>query len=216
MAPSQTQIDSFELMVDVYNNYFAQKSPVNVIERWRKVKPPLGKGASGEVWHVQEDKGAKRSRALKIVKNSKKLDQAEIESLITLNEVGVFPTVGGLRADSVKYERHFTRFSGWWKTGDDLYLLTEWMQGGDLGKYINQFSPDENTYLTETQAKKIAKKLLEATAIMHSRGIIHRDLKPSVRRPPCGLFVSSCCWFNFANSKTRGRTSFWRLRTKIC
>lgn len=93
MAPSQTQIDSFELMVDVYNNYFAQKSPVNVIERWRKIKA-LGKGASGEVWHVQEDKGAKRSRALKIVKNSKKLDQAEIESLITLNEVGVFPTVG--------------------------------------------------------------------------------------------------------------------------
>lgn len=120
----------------------------------------------------------------------------------------------GLRADSVKYERHFTRFSGWWKTGDDLYILTELMQGGDLGNYINQFSPDENTYLTETQAKKIAKKLLEATAIMHSRGIIHRDLKPSVRRPPCGLFVSSCFWFNYANSKTRGRTSFWRLRTK--
>lgn len=97
MAPSGTQIDSFELMVDVYNNYFAQKSPVNVIERWRKVYPALGKGASGEVWHVMEDKGAGRSRALKIVKNSKKLGLAEIESLITLNEVGVFPTwvVGG-------------------------------------------------------------------------------------------------------------------------
>lgn len=122
----------------------------------------------------------------------------------------------GLRADSVKYERHFTRFSGWWKTGEDLYLLTELMRGGDLGNYINQFSPDENTYLTEIQAKIIAKKLLEATAIMHSRGIIHRDLKPSVRRLPCDSFVSSCFWFDFAHSKTRGRTSFWRLRTKIC
>lgn len=50
------------------------------------------------------------------------------------------------------------------------------MEGGDLKGLIGE-GP---TYLTEDQAKKIAKKALEATAIMHSRGIIHRDLKPSV------------------------------------
>lgn len=52
------------------------------------------------------------------------------------------------------------------------------MEGGDLRKLIGE-GP---TYVTEDRAKRIAKKILEATAIMHSRGIIHRDLKPSVSK----------------------------------
>lgn len=51
------------------------------------------------------------------------------------------------------------------------------MKGGDLKGIIGK-GPK---FLPEKQAKKIAKRILEATAIMHFRGITHRDLKPSVR-----------------------------------
>lgn len=51
------------------------------------------------------------------------------------------------------------------------------MKGGNLKKIIGT-GPK---YIPEDRAKVIAKKILEATAIMHSREIIHQDLKPSVR-----------------------------------
>lgn len=52
----------------------------------------------------------------------------------------------------------------------------EYMPGDTLGGLIKA-----KPYLSESEAKQIAKKLLQGVAIMHSRDIAHRDLKPSVR-----------------------------------
>lgn len=66
-------------------------------------------------------------------------------------------------------------------------MLTEFMAGLDLGRLIAK-GPTYPTYRTEVTAQKIAKKILESVAIMHSHKIVHQDLKPGVRIS----FPSSC------------------------
>lgn len=77
---------SFKLDISEYQRYFAQTLPCGAIERFQ-IGSKLGKGASGAVWILQEDTGAKRVRALKFVKGSVGLGNKEVESLIALNQV---------------------------------------------------------------------------------------------------------------------------------
>jgi serine/threonine protein kinase len=53
----------------------------------------------------------------------------------------------------------------------EIIMFTEYMPGGELGKYVKDHSIDEQL------AKKIFKIILEAVHYCHTHGIIHRDLK---------------------------------------
>ncbi|KAL0632999.1 Calcium/calmodulin-dependent protein kinase type I [Maublancomyces gigas] len=123
-----------------------------------EISKKLGEGGNGTVHMVQGDIGVKRTRALKIVRRSTDLENSEIKGLISLNQ----------------FDQHFTRFYGWWQQENYLYLLTEYMEGGDLQTHIG----DGPKFIPESKAQIIAKKIIESTVIMHSMGIIHRDLKP--------------------------------------
>lgn len=53
----------------------------------------------------------------------------------------------------------------------EIILFTEYMPGGELGKYVLKHN------ITECLAKKIFRLILEPVYYWHTRGIIHRDLK---------------------------------------
>lgn len=56
---------------------------------------------------------------------------------------------------------------------DYLYIIMEYVPGGDLGSLIN-----ERGYLPESNVKSMAAQLLSALKHLHEIGITHRDIKP--------------------------------------
>lgn len=71
------------------------------------------------------------------------------------------------------------KFYGYWGDSCTLYLLTEYIEGGDLGKRIGPHA-EQKSPLGELTIKAIAKQVLEGTVTMHLMDIIHRDLSPPV------------------------------------
>ncbi|TAQ83308.1 hypothetical protein B7494_g8371 [Chlorociboria aeruginascens] len=56
---------------------------------------------------------------------------------------------------------------------DYLYIIMEYIPGGDLGSLVN-----ECRLLPESTVKAMAEQLLDALAYLHKMGITHRDVKP--------------------------------------
>ena len=56
---------------------------------------------------------------------------------------------------------------------DKLYLVTEFMSGGELFDKIMT-----KTYYNEREARDVCRVLLEAVAYCHEHKVAHRDLKP--------------------------------------
>ena len=57
---------------------------------------------------------------------------------------------------------------------DHPYLVTEYVEGGNLADYVDTHGP-----LTGEQLVGLAVGLAEAVVAMHASGVIHRDLKPT-------------------------------------
>lgn len=51
----------------------------------------------------------------------------------------------------------------------------EYIEHGDLGKYIADYS-----LKARSEAKEITSQILEGLVVLHQREICHRDLKPQV------------------------------------
>jgi tRNA A-37 threonylcarbamoyl transferase component Bud32 len=69
-------------------------------------------------------------------------------------------------------------FLGWYENHKHIFLSMEYVEGGDLSKYIAEGGPKPLL-----EVKDIAKQILEGLAILHSLKIYHRDLKPQVKAP---------------------------------
>lgn len=63
------------------------------------------------------------------------------------------------------------------KDQDNLYLLMEIVQGGELFAYLHR-SEREREYISEKQATFFASNVLLALEYLHDRDIVYRDLKP--------------------------------------
>ena len=57
---------------------------------------------------------------------------------------------------------------------DSYYLVTPYMSGGDLFRYITK-QPDQP--LPEQQVKRIIKQVLTGLQSLHRRNFVHRDIK---------------------------------------
>ena len=66
----------------------------------------------------------------------------------------------------------FVNFYGWFENEFSVYLVMEYFDHGDLGKFIARG-------VTEKHAQTIGKQLLEGLDILHAQDWAHRDLKPA-------------------------------------
>ncbi|KAH9909486.1 protein kinase-like domain-containing protein [Xylariomycetidae sp. FL2044] len=130
-------------------------------ERWiRDSHSVLGFGAFGVVY--RERCGA-NLRAVKQVKKSVFSDEkinyaAEVEAVTKFSHE--------------KYNHRFVKSYGWFDYGDSIYIAMEYMDNGDLQRYLTRPLP-------EHEAQLITSQVLEGLAYMHTNGFVHRDLKPS-------------------------------------
>ena len=83
-----------------------------------------------------------------------------------LREVGI---VAANKTNSVP---QLMGYHGCWKSGNKLWLASEWIDGGTLQQAaaIHDFKEDEITF--------VMREVLLGLAVLHRRQIVHRDIKP--------------------------------------
>jgi len=64
------------------------------------------------------------------------------------------------------------RFEDWFETEDSLYLVMEFVPGGDLFRSVVR-----EGIFQENQAQRLFREICEAVSYLHAKGIVHRDLK---------------------------------------
>ncbi|KAH6662996.1 kinase-like domain-containing protein [Halenospora varia] len=124
----------------------------------------IGKGTSGQVYQVQK-KDTKRVYAMKVIAKKIVLRKKEVAHIIKERNILVraaitdSPFVVGLK------------FA--FQTPTDLYLVTDFMDGGELFWHLQREGRFE-----EERTKFYVAELILALQHLHSHGIIYRDLKP--------------------------------------
>jgi serine/threonine protein kinase len=79
-----------------------------------------------------------------------------------------------LTCEPCQYRDCFIRSYGWFENSSAIFITMEYMQLGDLEKYLRKPFP-------EVQVCNVLQQLLEGLQFMHDNQFAHRDLKPSVR-----------------------------------
>ena len=74
---------------------------------------------------------------------------------------------------TLKHE-NVVRYFGTHKTGSELYIVMEYVNGGSLTEYVKNRRPQG---LHPPHAAKLMRQLLEGLAYIHEAGVLHRDLK---------------------------------------
>ncbi|KAH7031487.1 kinase-like domain-containing protein [Microdochium trichocladiopsis] len=133
------------------------------VDCWQLVKH-LGGGAFGSVYKQRCRSGAAANtvRAVKHVsKRHSKFSERELMALITFSDMRV-----------PEYAKHFVSCLGWFEDTEHLYIAMEFMEHGDLQRYVN------HTILSEPEAAQIVSQVATGLQCMHRKGFVHRDLKP--------------------------------------
>lgn len=69
----------------------------------------------------------------------------------------------------------FVESYGWYENEDFIFIAMEFLEKGDLGKYLGRPFP-------ESETGDIVSQLLDGLCFMHEHGFAHRDMKPAVRQ----------------------------------
>jgi serine/threonine protein kinase len=100
-----------------------------------------------------------------------------------------------------KYPDYFVRLQCSFQRGDNLFLVMEYMAGGDCMTLLNSM-PDGR--LPEMVAHHIIAQVVTAVKHLHHHGVVHRDIKPDnvmVSSPTILLFI--CCKFISLSIRSR-------------
>lgn len=135
----------------------------------------LGRGAFGVVYlgRCTKSNNATRLGQLRVIKKISKsvYDDCEKE----LVALGTF-CVSMSTADEVeRYNHNFVAFLGWFDTIEDVFIIMEYVEYGDLRRYVKAALP-------ERECKSIVYQIADAIKYIHKRGFAHRDLKPAVSK----------------------------------
>ncbi|KAJ5372058.1 kinase-like domain-containing protein [Penicillium concentricum] len=151
-------------------------------ECWRTVKC-LGNGSFGDVWEEHCVSGPSPN-AIRAVKHLRKrqskfleMSKREIQALVTFSDSHT-PEVGGAGVNQTssanfppQYKQHFVQFLGWFDDLENVYIAMEFLQYGDLQKFIKAPFP-------EPEAASIVFQVAQALQYMHRKNFVHRDIKP--------------------------------------
>ena len=138
----------------------------------------LGEGAMGTVYHANH-KGSDKDLAIKIIPKSK-IHKQELKSLRREIEI-----------QSRLFHENIVQLFGYFQTETCLYIILEYMSGGDLFNYIQKHSP-----IPLKTAKSVVFSISKALLHLKKFKIMHRDLKPenilldSLNNPKIGDFGS--------------------------
>lgn len=157
---------TFVLRVDeLQNESHKPELAASGITQLYLVEPkPLGVGAYGVV-HAAYHRGSGERFAIKIINKSRYyVSNVNNRNLNIMQEVQVLKSVR---------HKSITRFKGFVQTRKYIYLVMEYVGGGELLDRIQS----KGCY-SEKNAAQLLYNLLEAVSYLHGRGIVHRDLKP--------------------------------------
>ncbi|KAI9155402.1 Calcium/calmodulin-dependent protein kinase type 1 [Paramyrothecium foliicola] len=140
-------------------------------ETWAR-RRELGNGTFGRVWLEECEAGPKQGqlRAVKQIAinrdSSVSIDYGrELEAMAKFS--------------NEKYVHYFVRSFGWYRSRVAVYISMEFLEYGDLQKYLV-------TAFSEAETQQIIAQVAEGLGYMHGNGFAHRDLKPAnllVMRP---------------------------------
>ncbi|KAI1452649.1 kinase-like domain-containing protein [Annulohypoxylon moriforme] len=141
----------------------ARERHVRKEERWVRDRF-LGQGAYGTV-HLERSEQKDGVTRLRAVKQIKKFSVAgkELEYMRELEAISKF--------SHSRYSHCFVRSDGWFDNADSVFITMEYLEKGDLHKYLTKPLP-------EFEVRIITSQVLEGLKYMHDNGFVHRDLKP--------------------------------------
>jgi len=121
----------------------------------------LGSGFSGPV-RLARHKQSGESVAVKSYREAKlsPLQQKDLDSEIATQSSADHPYVA--------------RLHGVYKTAEDLLLVMEHLEGGEVLDYLLETEGG----LPEAHVRRVMQQLLSAVRHLHGRGMVHRDIKP--------------------------------------
>jgi tetratricopeptide (TPR) repeat protein len=127
-----------------------------------KLERQIGSGAMGIVWQATDMTGAKKSVALKVIREEHASDQIQRKRF--LNEAYLVDQLNHPNIIKV-FERG--------EYQQTLYIAMEMLPGKSLAQVIRS-----GTRFTLAECYSIMRQLSDALTQIHSQGILHRDIKP--------------------------------------
>ena len=128
----------------------------------------LGHGAYGEVFKAMKRGDPQRKvYAGKIIKISNLKQEKNFRNL--QNEIQLLK---GLKHENIIELKEV------FHSNNNIYLIEEYMNGGNLEDYLSTFVRLNRRPLNEEEAKCVMVQVLKAVYFLHSKNVIHRDLKP--------------------------------------
>jgi protein-serine/threonine kinase len=154
----------------------------------------VGKGTFGQVYQVRKH-DTRRIYAMKIL--SKKIIVAKKEIAHTLGERDI------LVRTALTHSQFIVGLKFSFQTATDLYLVTDYMSGGELFWHLQK----EGKF-NETRAKFYIAELIIALDHLHESGIVYRDLKPENILLDANGHIALCDFgLSKANLSTDGTTN---------
>ncbi|KAL9251951.1 CDPK-related kinase 3-like protein [Drosera capensis] len=131
-----------------------------------ELEKEVGRGHFGHTCVARGKKGEMKDRvvAVKIISKAKMTTAISIEDV--RREVKILKALSG--------HRHLVRFHDACEDTNDVYIVMELCEGGEL---LDRILSRGGRY-TEEDAKVIVVQILSVVAFCHLQGVVHRDLKP--------------------------------------
>jgi serine/threonine protein kinase len=129
----------------------------------------VGVGSFGRVYREKCVQG-QRDAGFRAVKDIIKVDGSRSSIKTLQRELEAIA-----RFSQEKFRHCFVRSYGWYQTENAICIAMEFLELGDLRKYLLSHDP-----LEEKDAREITFQMLEALKFMHFNKFAHRDLKPGV------------------------------------